>query len=171
MKSRIAFALGAAGLLTAAPLFAGLATAEPQQGSSENPTEQRVSEFLQQNPEAQRVGDNEIKLRDGLNLRLATAPHQQQVCGEGHLCAYNDVNFEGDVLDFYECSESPVGFPIEWTNQLKSFQNAQFEGTVATFHNWNAETGEWEEVGNSTAPDENPEVGAPLNQTDGIKAC
>ena len=171
MKSRIAFSLGAAGLLSAAPLFAGLAAAEPQQGSAGSPTEQRVSEFLQKNPDAQRVGDNEVKIRDGLNMRFATAPGQQQTCAPEHLCAYNDVNFEGDVLDFYECSEGPVDFPVSWADQMKSFQNYQTEGTVATFHNWNAETGQWEEIGNSTAPDENPDVGQPLNQTDGIKPC
>lgn len=74
-------------------------------------------------------------------------------CDDGWLCVYGDANGQGERVDLYECTFFDIG--QSELGKLGSFNNNQFDGTVATFYGWDPESpdGPWVEQYTSQAPE------------------
>lgn len=100
---------------------------------------------------------------------VATAPTAGAAdsCSSGQLCLYTGVNFTGAQKDYEACEYRDLS-DNGWAGTVRSFDNNQSDGTVATFYT-TTPLGR-QVVATSTAPEQMP-VFAQGVLVDGIKVC
>lgn len=95
-----------------------------------------------------------------MGATTASADEATSGCEEGNLCLWGDVDFpEEPDAALYDCDFFDIG--DAGLAPLGSYDNNQFEGTVATFYTWVGDENPddpWEPVHESTAPEYNPNV-------------
>jgi hypothetical protein len=91
------------------------------------------------------VAADRIKLASGADLVLALPTTGRTAadvaCKFGHMCAWKNINFQGDVIDMYNCA----WHVIPWTT-TGSWINNQTRGTVSIFRD-NDAVARWQDHG------------------------
>lgn len=148
-----------AAVVAAATLTAGgtAQAAAPAGRTGDTAASRLVAGMLRYNPGSKQVGPASVEVGPGVVMTYR--PHADTVsrqaspavsisfCSAGHgdpvgwLCLYQDKNWGGYEIDFYNCGNVNLGDYYmgdgkQWNDQISSIDNDQTSGVVSVFYNY-----------------------------------
>ncbi|GAB3845800.1 hypothetical protein GCM10029963_24670 [Micromonospora andamanensis] len=164
--------------MAVALVIAPTAASSAPSGQASPQADADIEALIKANPGAKRIGDNRIRLENGVIAETVycaedtTSKQGTQGCGEcayGWLCLWDSTYYNGSSLRLYHCGFVNIGSVHGWNDRIRSYRNNQTPGTTTLF--FDVTGGDWWHSYTSWAPDNQPLAPVQVYYVNGITVC